>query len=72
MYLGEVVKAMFQCVTRTCAPIFHLLPGPKCDFGEVEKAMFQGSPGPETHFLPLGRPKMPLSEFEKAVFLLVT
>ena len=38
---GTVEKAMCQ-VARHWELIFFHLPNPKCDLGEVEKAMFQG------------------------------
>jgi hypothetical protein len=37
--LGDVEKAIFQWVDRTCKMIFFLLAVPKCDMGELQKAL---------------------------------
>jgi len=39
---GNVEKAICQLVARHWVLIFFLLTNPKCNLGEVEKAMFQG------------------------------
>jgi hypothetical protein len=39
--LGYVDKSMFLGLETTCDMIVCLLADPKCDFGEIEKTMFQ-------------------------------
>ena len=42
MQFDEPEKAMNEVVANYWELIFFLLTSPKCDLGEVEKAMFQG------------------------------
>ena len=42
MQFDEDEKAMIQVVANHWELIFSLLTNPKCEIGEVEKAMFQG------------------------------